>query len=72
MSNYAKEDVKMVEITFDGTESSILKLIEHLPDGRRWVKRDGNSITIPTLDGAKQVFKGDMVVVDGLHISIKD
>ncbi|SDZ18987.1 hypothetical protein [Tindallia californiensis] len=63
----------MVEITFDGTEKSILKIIENLrsTDATAFICR-GNSIQFGTPNGAKQVFIGDTVVIEEENVWVED
>lgn len=53
----------MEKVIFDGTEESILKIIEILPWGNKAIRRRGNAITIPTSKGAKDVYIGDTVFI---------
>lgn len=58
-----------MKIKYDGTEESILTIMENLPFERKWIKREVNSITIPT-PGARQVFKGETVVIEDDKVKI--
>lgn len=54
----------MEKVTFDGTEESILKIMEILPVGNKAIRCRGNAITIPTSHGAKDVYLGDAVFIE--------
>lgn len=57
----------MGKVIFDGTEESILKIMEILPVGNKAIRCRGNAITIPTSHGAKDVYIGDAVFIkDGI------
>lgn len=60
----------MKEIKFDGTQRSILKILHNLPEGSKWVCRNGKSITIPTSEGPRQVWKGEIVTIDGENVKV--
>lgn len=49
------------EVIFDGTEESVLKIMELLPWGNKAIISRGKAITIPTGKGAKDVYMGDAV-----------
>lgn len=51
----------MKKIIFDGTEESVLKIMDILPWGNKAVRSRGRAITIPTSKGAKDVYIGDAV-----------
>ena len=56
----------VLKIKYDGTEGSILKIIEHLPGDTKWVRREGKSITIP----AGQIFEGESVIIENNKVRI--
>ena len=51
----------MEKIIFDGTEESTLKIMNILPWGNKAIRARGNTITIPTSKGAKDMYIGDAV-----------
>jgi hypothetical protein len=59
-----------MEIQFTGSENNILKILENLPSKSKTIRRIGNSIIIPTCKGAKQIYKGDAVVIDGEMVTV--
>ena len=62
-----------MKIYFDGKESTIIKITANLPrTGTTAVICRGNSIQFGTPDGAKQVFIGDTVVIEGDSVTIED
>ncbi|MFA5305969.1 MAG: hypothetical protein WC365_00830 [Candidatus Babeliales bacterium] len=60
-----------MKIKFTGTEDNILEIINALPGKAKAIKACGKSITIPTSKGAKQVFVGDVVVVEGENVRVE-
>ena len=62
---------EIVKIVFDGSEKSILEIIDNLPDdhGKAIIAR-GNSIQLATDEGAKQVWIGDSVVIEGDSVKV--
>lgn len=68
------EEVICVRIPYDGTEESILRIIDALPyrEGKiNWVRREGDKIVIPT-PGAREVFPGEVVVVTEGKVYIEE
>jgi hypothetical protein len=63
------EGMKMT-VKYDGTQECILKLLSILPGSAKAIRTCGNSIIIPTPQGAKSVYKGDYVVVEDGNINI--
>ena len=59
-----------MKIIYNGKEDCILEIINNLPGETKSVRKYGNSIIIPTIKGADQVFVGDTVVIDGDKVSI--
>jgi hypothetical protein len=59
-----------MQIKFDGSEENILEILAQLPSKSKIIRRIGNSIIIPTDKGAKQVYKGDAVVIDGEMVTV--
>lgn len=60
----------MTEIKFNGKEDCILEIIHNLPRNSKAIRNNGKSITIPTSKGARDVYIGDVVIVDGENVSI--
>lgn len=59
-----------MKIKFSGGEEDILKILATLQGETKAIRVIGNSIIIPTKEGAKQVHKGDTVIIDGETITI--
>ena len=55
-----------MRITFDGSEKSVLEIINNLPDshGKAVITR-GNSIQLATDEGARQIWIGGSVIIEG-------
>lgn len=62
---------EIVNIVFDGSEKSILEIINNLPEshGKAIIFR-GNSIQLATDEGAKQVWIGDSVVIENDSVKV--
>jgi hypothetical protein len=60
----------MKQIKYTGKEDCVIEILDNLPSHTNAVRRLGESIVIPTRNGAKQVFVGDTVVIVGENITI--
>lgn len=63
-----------MRIPYDGSEESILKIMNALPyrDGKiNWIRREGDKIVIPT-PGAREVFPGEVVVVTEEKVYVEE
>lgn len=60
-----------MKIIFNGSEESILKILDNLPDdhGKAIIVR-GNSMQLSTDTGVKQVWIGDIVVIEGDSVTV--
>ncbi|HZJ99771.1 MAG TPA: hypothetical protein VFC79_07180 [Tissierellaceae bacterium] len=58
-----------MKIIFNGSEESILKILDNLPRDYAIISRD-SSIQLSTDDGAKQVWIGDIVVIEGDSVTV--
>jgi hypothetical protein len=61
-----------MEIKFDGKQETILKILSSLPGVSKAIRTCGNSIIIPTQYGAKSVYNGDIVVIGGDLVIVKE
>lgn len=59
-----------MKIKFDGSEKSVVEIINNLPGESKCIRTEGNSITIPTPFGAKQVFIDEIVVIENEVVSV--
>jgi hypothetical protein len=49
-----------------------LEIIHALPGATKAIRASGKSITIPTSKGARQVFIGDTVIIEGENVRVEE
>jgi hypothetical protein len=59
-----------MNIKYDCKQETILKILSLLPSSSKAIRTCGTSIIIPTSKGARQVYKGDTIIIDGENITI--
>lgn len=60
-----------MKIRFTGTEENVLKILSNLPEEKaKAVRVIQNSIIIATDKGAKQVFKGDSIIIEENTVTV--
>ncbi len=64
-----------IRITYTGKEEEVFQILNYLPSregGAVAIQAEKGSITIPTPHGARQVFKGDTVIIDGDFVRVEE
>lgn len=59
-----------MKIKYTGTQANIQKIIDNLPGKTKAIRSLDKTIIIPTSKGAKQIFKGDIIVIDNENVSV--
>lgn len=59
-----------MDIKYDGKQETILKILSALPGSVKSIRTCGKSIIIPTACGARQIYKGDIVTIEGENVTV--
>jgi len=62
MAKYRKKSVIVEAVQYDGTEGSLLKIMQMQPRKPNWIRVDAGDLLIPTLEGVMRATVGDYII----------
>ena len=62
MAKYRKKPVIVEAVQYDGTEESLLKIMQLQSRKPSWIRVDAGDLLIPTLEGVMRAKVGDYVI----------
>ena len=63
MAKYRKKSVVVEAVQYDGTEKSLLKIMQLQSRKPNWIRVDAGDLLIPTLEGVMRATVGDYIIL---------
>jgi len=62
MAKYRKKSVIVEAVQYDGTEESLIKIMQLQSRKPNWIRVDAGDLLIPTLEGVMRATVGDYII----------